>query len=67
MCRNIKQLRRPETPPTAEECEAAARQFVRKVTGYNKPSKANEEQFETAVTHIATITQTLFENLTFRS
>jgi len=67
MCRNIKQLRRPEMPPTDEELEAAARQFVRKVTGYNKPSRANEEVFETAVTHIATITKTLFDNLTSRS
>ena len=41
MCRNIKQLRRPDEVPTDEEIEAAALQFVRKVSGFRKPSKAN--------------------------
>ena len=61
MCRNIKQLRQPEHRATDEECQAAALQFVRKVTGYRKPSKANEAAFETAVADIAAITKNLLE------
>ncbi len=49
MCRSIKQLRNAEIPVTEEEIHAAALQFVRKVSGYRKPSKANEEAFEKAV------------------
>ena len=63
MCRSIKKLRRPEGPPTDEELEAAARQFVRKVTGYRKPSRANQEAFELAVAEIAAITQALIGRL----
>lgn len=63
MCRNIKKLRQPERPATAEECNAAALQFVRKVTGYQKPSRANEEVFQTAVADIAAITQNLLDTL----
>jgi hypothetical protein len=63
MCRSIKQLRRPEAPPTEEELHAAALQFVRKVTGYRKPSRANEVVFEEAVHQIAAITQDLLQNL----
>jgi hypothetical protein len=53
MCRSIKVLRRPEPVATPEEIRAAALQFVRKVSGYNKPSKANQEAFDTAVEEIA--------------
>ncbi|NJN55870.1 MAG: DUF2277 domain-containing protein [Anaerolineae bacterium] len=67
MCRNIKQLRQREQAVTADECNAAALQFVRKVTGYQKPSKANEEIFQTAVADIASITKTLLDNLTTRA
>lgn len=63
MCRSIKQLRRPNDPVTEEEFEAAALQFVRKVSGYRKPSKANEAAFNKAVTSIAAITQQLLNDL----
>jgi hypothetical protein len=53
MCRSIKVLRRPEEPPTREEISAAALQFVRKVSGYRKPSKSNEGAFDHAVDEIA--------------
>lgn len=66
MCRNIKQLRRPESPPTTEEMEAAALQFVRKVTGYRKPSQANEGAYNQAVLEIAEATQRLFDKLVIR-
>lgn len=63
MCRNIKQLRSAERPPTDEELHDAALQFVRKISGYRKPSKANEAAFTTAVAEIATISRQLFESL----
>lgn len=66
MCRNIKQLRYPDRPPTDEELELAALQFVRKVTGYRKPSRANEEAFNTAIAEIATATHKLFDRLVIR-
>jgi hypothetical protein len=66
MCRNIKQLRYPERPPTNDELELAALQFVRKVTGYRKPSRANAEAFNTAIAEIAAATQRLFDNLVIR-
>jgi hypothetical protein len=66
MCRNIKKLRYPDRPPTDEELEQAALQFVRKVSGYPKPSQANQEVFETAVTEIAAAARRLFNNLTIR-
>ena len=53
MCRSIKVLRRPEEPATREEISAAALQFVRKVSGYRKPSRANEQAFDAAVADIA--------------
>ena len=49
MCRSIKQLRRPETTATTGEIDAAARQFVRKISGYRTPSRANEAAFEAAI------------------
>jgi hypothetical protein len=63
MCRNIKQLRRPDESPSDEEIKAAALQFVRKVSGYRAPSRANRAAFEQAVAEVAAATQTLFENL----
>ena len=66
MCRSIKQLRRPEQPPTDEELRAAALQFVRKVSGYRAPSKANEESFNRAVAEIAAATRVLFDDLVVR-
>jgi hypothetical protein len=63
MCRSIKVLRRPEQAATPEEVAQAARQFVRKISGYNKPSKANEEAFEKAVREIAEASQKLLEKV----
>jgi len=53
MCRSIKTLRRPDEPATDEEIRAAALQFVRKVSGYRQPSRANAEAFDAAVSEIA--------------
>ena len=67
MCRSIKQLRNPDQPPTDAEIEAAALQFVRKVSGYRVPSAANQQVFETAVADIAHTTRFLLDNLAIRS
>ncbi len=66
MCRNIKQLRRPDRPPTEAELEAAALQFIRKVTGYRKPSRANEVAYQEAVLEVAQVTRRLFDRLVIR-
>lgn len=63
MCRNIRTLHNFEPHATSEEVHAAALQYVRKVSGSTKPSKANEEAFEEAVHEIAHITQHLLESL----
>ena len=63
MCRSIKTLRNTEIPVTDEEIRAAALQFVRKVSGYRKPSRINEEAFERAVDEVARATQILLEGL----
>jgi hypothetical protein len=63
MCRNIKSLFNLEPPTTAAEVELAARQYVRKVSGFVKPSKRNEAAFATAVVEIAAATQTLLDSL----
>jgi len=63
MCRSIKTLRNAEVPATEEEIRAAALQFVRKVSGYRKPSKVNEAAFERAVEEIAQSTQKLLKNI----
>lgn len=67
MCRSIKQLRNAEIPATEEEIRAAALQFVRKVSGYRKPSKVNEEAFERAVAEVAQATQKLIGSLAVKS
>jgi hypothetical protein len=66
MCRNIKRLRRPDRRPTDEELHDAALQFVRKLTGYRVPSRANQEAFDSAVVAVATVTRDLFERLVIR-
>jgi len=66
MCRSIKTLRNVEIPATEEEIRAAALQFVRKVSGYRKPSKVNEAAFEQAVEEISLSTQKLLENISLR-
>ena len=63
MCRSIKQLRQPDRPPTDQEIEAAALQFVRKVSGYRTPSHANTETFNRAVAEVAAATRQLLEGL----
>ena len=63
MCRSIKQLRHPEITPTEEEINAAALQYIRKVSGYRQPSRANQAAFEQAVSEVAQTTRLLIENL----
>jgi hypothetical protein len=63
MCRNIRTLHNFEPHATSEEVHAAALQYVRKVSGSTKPSKANEDAFEAAVHEIAHITQHLIDSL----
>lgn len=63
MCRNIKKLRNNESSPTDEEITLAALQFVRKVSGYQKPSRANQQAFDAAVAEIALATRRLFDHL----
>jgi hypothetical protein len=63
MCRNIKQLRQPENPPTQDEIELAALQYVRKVSGYRKPSRRNQEAFNEAVREVAQATKALLMQL----
>ncbi len=66
MCRSIKQLRNAEVPASEEEIRAAALQFIRKVSGYRKPSKVNEEAFERAVDEVAEATQKLINSLAIK-
>ena len=63
MCRNIKMLFNFDPPVTPEEIQAASLQFVRKITGFNKPSKANEEAFEKAIEDITKISSRLLYSL----
>jgi hypothetical protein len=63
MCRNIKTLYNFEPPVTPEEVRAASLQFVRKITGFNKPSKANEPAFLAAIDEIANISLRLLQSL----
>jgi hypothetical protein len=63
MCRNIKILFNFDPPVTAEEIRAASLQFVRKISGFNKPSKANEASFMAAVNEIAGISTRLLRSL----
>ena len=63
MCRSIKVLRQGSTPATDEEIEAAALQFVRKVSGFRSPSRANTEGFDTAVDEVADSTRRLLASL----
>jgi hypothetical protein len=63
VCRNIKPLFNFDPPVTDEEIQAAALQFVRKISGFNKPSKANEAAFLAAVDDIATASRNLLRSL----
>ena len=63
MCRNIRTLFNFDPPVTPDEVHAASLQFVRKISGFTKPSKANEEAFEQAIKDIATISTRLLQSL----
>jgi hypothetical protein len=63
VCRNIKTLFNFDPPVTDAEVQAASLQFVRKITGLNKPSKANEQIFEEAISRVAEISMGLLQSL----
>ena len=63
MCRNIRILYNFEPPTTEDEVQAAALQYVRKVSGMNKPSQANEAAFERAIGAVASATRQLIDEL----
>jgi hypothetical protein len=63
MCRNIKTLFNFDPPVTDDEVRAASLQFVRKITGFNKPSKANEAAFQDAVDEVAAVSLRLLRSL----
>lgn len=63
MCRNIKPLFNFEPPATEEEIQAASRQFVRKISGFTKPSQVNEEAFDAAIAEIAQAASRLLASL----
>ena len=66
MCRSIKTLRRADVPATDEEVQEAALQFVRKVSGYRAPSRANQAAFDAAVEEVAAASHRLLDGLTVR-
>jgi hypothetical protein len=63
MCRNIRRLYNFEPPATTEEIQSASLQFVRKISGFTKPSKANEAAFNLAVEDVSKVVQTLLSSL----
>ncbi|MEO6390448.1 MAG: DUF2277 domain-containing protein [Pyrinomonadaceae bacterium] len=63
MCRNIKTLFNFEPPATSDEVRASALQFVRKLSGFNKPSKANEAAFDIAIERVAAAAEEVLANL----
>lgn len=67
MCRSIQRLRGPEGMASEDEIHAAARQFVRKVSGFRAPSQRNEAAFEAAVDEIAESSRRLLESITARN
>lgn len=67
MCRSIHTLRRADGKPTDEELRAAALQFVRKISGYREPSRANAEAFNRTVDEITRASRGLFDQLVIRS
>ncbi len=67
MCRNIRKLRTPDGAPTNEELTDAALQFVRKISGYRRPSRANEEVFNSAIVEIADASRRMFDRLVIRA
>jgi hypothetical protein len=67
MCRNIRTLHNYEPPATEDEVRAAALQYVRKISGYNRPSQANEAAFERAVDEVARASSKLLAALTTKA
>ena len=67
MCRNIKKLRVPDRPPTDGELQDASLQFIRKISGYPKPSKANQKAFDRAVRDVARAGRRLFDSIEVRT
>ena len=63
MCRSIKPLRKPEGKATQQEINEAALQYIRKVSGYRKPSQANQSAFDAAVAEVAEATRKMLEKL----
>ena len=63
MCRSIKRLRTYDEPATVQEFDEAALQFVRKISGFRKPAKANEDAFNRAVAEISAVSQRLLREL----
>ncbi|MEA2581909.1 MAG: hypothetical protein QOE83_2801 [Actinomycetota bacterium] len=63
MCRSIKTLRGGEAPATDDEIQAAALQFIRKVSGYREPSKKNEDAFRTAVSDVTEVSRRLLDSV----
>ena len=66
MCRSIKQLRHSERPATDDEIREAALQFVRKISGYRRPSRANAEVFDRAVDDVTAASRTFLSSLQVR-
>ena len=67
MCRSIKVLRRPGPSATPDELNGAALQFVRKISGFNKPSRANQDAFDRAVAEVAEASRRLLEAIERRT
>ena len=67
MCRSIKPLRMSDRKATEQEIAEAALQYVRKVSGYRKPSRANQEAFDTAIAEIAGATEKLLSQLQIKN
>jgi hypothetical protein len=67
MCRNIRTLHNFEPPASDDEVRAAALQYVRKISGFTKPSRANEEAFNAAIDAVAQVSATLLAQLTTNS
>ena len=67
MCRSIKVLRKTGEPATAEDVEKAALQFVRKISGFQKPSQANQVDFERAVREVSEASQRLLDEIETRA
>ena len=63
MCRSIKTLRRPDASATTGEIESAARQFVRKLSGYQKPSARNTEAFDLAIEEVSIAARRMLESI----